>query len=152
LKSGIISPITVLLLFRIVFHYYEFVVVVVVVLFFHVKLRIVLFMICNFKIPSGESWSPKIADTPESTGETITSTQIPGPRGTHPEPSGQRNKGTARDRILPVSVFTPELTLCHSPPCLGLFGRKLDPRSPQDTRTEEQPGTGSFQFPSAPWS
>jgi hypothetical protein len=28
-------------------------------------------------MPQGESWSPKSADTPESTGETTTSVQIP---------------------------------------------------------------------------
>jgi hypothetical protein len=35
-------------------------------------------------------------------------------RRTCPEPSGCRNQGTARDRILQVSVCTLELTLCHS--------------------------------------
>jgi hypothetical protein len=30
-----------------------------------------------------------------STGKTTTSAQIPGPRGTHPEPSGHRNQGAA---------------------------------------------------------
>jgi hypothetical protein len=49
-----------------------------------------------------------------STGKTTTSAQIPGPRGTCPEPSGHRNQATARDRIPPVSPYAWELTLCHS--------------------------------------
>lgn len=32
-----------------------------------------------------------------STGKTTISSQIPGPRGTYPEPSGHRNKGIAGD-------------------------------------------------------
>ena len=38
------------------------------------------------------------ADTPESTGETATSAQIPGPKGTRPESSGNRNQGTASEQ------------------------------------------------------
>ena len=64
----------------------------------------------------GESWSPRSAVTPVSTGNTTTSAQIPGPRRTSPEPSGHRNQGTAGDRILQVSFCTVELTLCHSSP------------------------------------
>jgi hypothetical protein len=52
----------------------------------------------------GESWSPRSADTPVSTGKTTTSAQIPGPRGTLPEPTGQGNQGTAKNRILLVSA------------------------------------------------
>jgi hypothetical protein len=46
--------------------------------------------LCTQILP-GESWSPRSADTPVSTGKTTTSTQISGPRGTRPEPSGHRN-------------------------------------------------------------
>jgi hypothetical protein len=51
-----------------------------------------------------------------STGKTTTSLQIPGPRGTLTESSGYRNQGSAWDRILLISVCTPELTLYHSSP------------------------------------
>jgi hypothetical protein len=64
------------------------------------------------QIPLGESWSPRSA-------------QISGPRGTHPEPSGHRKKGTARDRILLGSVCNPELTLCHSSPYPNSSWREL---------------------------
>jgi hypothetical protein len=47
------------------------------------------------QVPPGERWSPKSAYTPESTGEATISIQIPGRRGTHPEPSGHRNWGAA---------------------------------------------------------
>jgi hypothetical protein len=63
------------------------------------------------QIPPGESWSPRRADTPQSTDKTTIYTQIHGPS---PEPSGHRNKGSARARILSVSMCTPKLTLCHS--------------------------------------
>ena len=66
------------------------------------------------QVPRGVSWSPKRADTPESTGETSTSTQMPGLRVTCPEPSGHRNQRTAGNGILPVYICAPELTLCHS--------------------------------------
>ena len=46
---------------------------------------------CHTQTPLGKSWSPRSADTPVRTGKTITSAQIPGPRGTCPEPSGHRN-------------------------------------------------------------
>ena len=55
-----------------------------------------------------ESWSRRSANIPVSIGKIITSAQIPGPRGTHPEPSGHRNKGRSGDKILPVSDCTPE--------------------------------------------
>jgi hypothetical protein len=51
-----------------------------------------------------------------STGKNTTSAQIPGLRGTCPDTSGCRNEGTARGRIILVSVCTPELTLCQSSP------------------------------------
>nr|BAE22764.1 unnamed protein product [Mus musculus] len=73
----------------------------------------------------GESWSPRSVDTPVNTDKTTTSAQIPGPRGTFPEPSGLRNPGTAGDRILQVSVCTSELTLCHSSPYLNNSWGKL---------------------------
>ena len=75
--------------------------------------------------PPGKSWSPRSADTPEIIGETTTSAQIPGPRGTLPEPSGHRNPGAAWDRILLVSFCTLELTLCHSSPYQNPAGREL---------------------------
>jgi hypothetical protein len=70
-----------------------------------------------------------------STGNTIISVQIPGPRGTLPEPSGHRKQGTAGDRILLGSVFPPELiftTALHTqiPP-----GENWSPRS-TDTDTK----------------
>ena len=55
--------------------------------------------------------SPWSADTPVSTGKTTTSVQTPCPRGTLPEPPGQRNLGTVGDRIFLVFVCTLELTL-----------------------------------------
>ena len=51
--------------------------------------------------------------------------QIPGPRRTHPEPSGQRNQGMVEDRVLLVSVSTPNLTLCHSSPYPNSSWREL---------------------------
>jgi hypothetical protein len=59
------------------------------------------------------------------TGKTTTSVQIPGPTGTYPEPSGHRNQGTARNRILLVSICTLELTLCHSSPYPNPSRREL---------------------------
>ena len=76
------------------------------------------------QILSGESWSPRSANRPVSTGKTTT-LQIPGPRETHPEPSGHGNQGTPRDRILPVFVCAPELTLCHSSPYPNSSQREL---------------------------
>ena len=75
--------------------------------------------LCNslhIQVPRGNSWSPRSADTPESTGKTTTSVQIPGPRGTHPEPSEHRKQGTPRNRIFPIFIRTSELNLCHSSP------------------------------------
>jgi hypothetical protein len=63
------------------------------------------------QMPPGESWSVRSIYTPVSTGKTTASHQIPGKRGTLPEPSGHRNQGSAGDRILLVYVCTPELTL-----------------------------------------
>jgi len=60
-----------------------------------------------------------------SIGKTNTSAQIPGPRGSCPETSRPRNQGAARDRILPVLVYTPELTLCHSSPYPNSAQREL---------------------------
>jgi hypothetical protein len=68
------------------------------------------------QIPPRESLSPRTADTPMSTGKTTTSAQIRGPKETRSEPSRHRNQGRERDSILLVSVWTPELTLCHSSP------------------------------------
>jgi hypothetical protein len=76
-------------------------------------------------IPPGENWSLRIAYTSMSTGKTATSLQIPGPRETIPEPSGHRNQGSARGRILLVSVCIPELTLYHSSPYLNSSQREL---------------------------
>jgi hypothetical protein len=69
-----------------------------------------------------------------STGKTTTSLQIPGTRGTLPESSGYRNQGSAGDRILLVSVCTPELTLYHSSPYLNSF--QIENWSPRSIDTE----------------
>jgi hypothetical protein len=68
---------------------------------------------------------PKHAYTFVSTGKTNISNQIPGPRGTPTEPSGHRNQGSAGDRILLVSIYTPELTLYHSSPYPNSSRREL---------------------------
>ena len=68
------------------------------------------------QIPPGESWSPSNAERPVRTGK-ITTSQIPGPRGTCPEPSGRRNQGTSRDRILLFSSAPqswPRATALHT--------------------------------------
>ena len=79
----------------------------------------------HIQIPPGESWSPRCADKPVSTGKTTTSLQISGPRGTLPEPSGHRNQGSAGDRILLVSVCTPELNIYHRCSYLNFSWREL---------------------------
>jgi hypothetical protein len=80
-------------------------------------------LICAAKlhtqIPPGENWSPRSAYIPANTGKTTISLQIPSPRGTLPEPSGHRKQGLAGDRILLVSLCTPELTLYQSSPYLN---------------------------------
>jgi len=58
----------------------------------------------NTQILPGNSWSPRSVDTPESIGETTTSVQIPGPRGTHQDPSEHRNRRAVWERILQVSI------------------------------------------------
>jgi hypothetical protein len=58
-------------------------------------------------------------------GVLTTTSQIPSLRGTCPEPSGHRNQGTSRDRILQVSVCTLEVTLCHSSPYPNSSWREL---------------------------
>ena len=63
-----------------------------------------------------ESWSPRSADMPTITGETILIAPVPGPNRTYPELTVYRNCGTAWDRILLVSICTWELTLHHSCP------------------------------------
>jgi hypothetical protein len=73
----------------------------------------------------GETWSPRSAYTPVSTGKIITSLQIHGPRRTLTEPPGHRNQGSAENRILLVSVCTPELTLYHSSPYPNSSRREL---------------------------
>jgi hypothetical protein len=78
------------------------------------------------QIPPGKSWSPKSVDKTVSTGKTITSLQIPSPRGTPPpEPSGHSDPGSAGNRILLVSVWTLELNLYHSSPYLNSSQRVL---------------------------
>jgi hypothetical protein len=46
----------------------------------------------HIQLPLEESWSPRSAYTPASMGKTTTSLQIPGPRGTLPEPSDTGTK------------------------------------------------------------
>jgi hypothetical protein len=77
------------------------------------------------QIPLEESWSQRSADTPVNTCKTTTSSQIPGPRGTHRVPSGHRNQGTAGERILPVFVCSPEQMLCHRSPYPNSSQREL---------------------------
>jgi hypothetical protein len=77
------------------------------------------------QIPPGDSWSLRSAYIPVSTDKTTTSLQIPGPTGILTEPSGQRNQGLARDRILLVSICTPQLTLYHSSPSPNFSLREL---------------------------
>jgi hypothetical protein len=60
--------------------------------------------------PLGKSWSPRSANTPVSTGKTTTSVHISGTKRTLAEPSGHRNQGRARDRIILVFMCTPGLT------------------------------------------
>jgi hypothetical protein len=72
---------------------------------FHLCLEMTLCHNSRYPNPAGKSWSSRSVDTPESTSKTTTSAQIPGPRETSPEPSGHRNQGPVRDRILPVSVW-----------------------------------------------
>ena len=59
---------------------------------FHLPTELILCHSSSYPNVSGESWSPRSADTTVSTGKTTTS-QIPGPRRTYPEPSGHRNQG-----------------------------------------------------------
>ena len=93
------------------------------------------------QIPVGKHWSIRSVETPVSTSKTTTYAQRDKPRALM---TRDPRNGLAQDQ-LPVQMETGRILsqvvpqfLCHSPPCLGLFGRKLDPRSPQDTRTEEQ--------------
>ena len=79
----------------------------------------------HIQIPPGESWFPRSAYTPVSTGKATISLQIPGPRGTLTEPSGQRNQRSAGDRIFLVSACTSELTLYHSSPHPNSSWREL---------------------------
>jgi hypothetical protein len=82
------------------------------------------------QIAPGGSKSPRSAYTPMSTGNTITSPQIPGPRGVPlTEPSGYRNPGSAGGRILLVSVCSPKLFLYHNSPTQILPGENWSPRS-----------------------
>jgi hypothetical protein len=81
--------------------------------------------VLHIQILLGERGSPGSANTPVSTGKTTISAQIPGPRGTRPQPPGHRNQGTAGDRILQVSICTQELTLCHSYPYPNSSQREL---------------------------
>ena len=76
-----------------------------------------------------ESWSPRNAYTSVSTGKITTSVQTHRLRGTLPEPSRHRSQGTARDKIVLVSVCTLELTLCHSSPYPILPRENWYPRS-----------------------
>jgi hypothetical protein len=93
------------------------------------------------QIPSGECWSSRSADLLVSTGKTTASAQIPGPRETYPEPSGHRNQGTARDRILPVFIYTQELTLCHSSPYPNSPWRELVSQEYWHTGLQERQAT-----------
>jgi hypothetical protein len=63
----------------------------------------------HIQIAPGDSWSPRSADKPVSTGKTTTSLQISVPWGTLPEPSGHRNKGSAGTQ-LSIPKFLTERT------------------------------------------
>jgi hypothetical protein len=63
---------------------------------------------------------PRSTDMPVSTSKTTTSA----PRD-QPEPSGHRNPGAEWNRILPVSICTLELTMCHSSPYPNSSRREL---------------------------
>jgi hypothetical protein len=97
--------------------------------------------VLHTQIPSEESWSPRSANMPVSTDKTNTSAQIPCTRWTFPEPSGHRNQGTSRDRILLVSVCTPELTLCHSTPYPNSSSRELVSQEYGHTGLQEEKAT-----------
>lgn len=73
-------------------------------------------------------------DISKLTSETTTVTSIRGPCGTYPGPSGFINHRVARDIIIPVSICTPELTLCHTPPHPKLTQTKFDPDEHQLTQ------------------
>jgi hypothetical protein len=143
---------------------------------FHLRLELTLCHSALYPNPPGESWSPRSADTLESTGKTTTSAQILGPRETQLKPSGHRNQRIDKDRILPFSTCALELTLCHSslnpkPTRRELFLQDMlihlrtqvrlalllkflaqegSTKSYQDTAIKEQTGTGSFHFPPVP--
>jgi hypothetical protein len=61
----------------------------------------------------------------ESTGKTTTCVQIPGTRGILLAPSEHRKQGTSDDRILMVSVCTPEMTYTLNPQILPRENRYL---------------------------
>ena len=59
----------------------------------------------SLSAPPEESWSPRRASTPVSTGNTTIYAQIPGPRDDKPIVIRTQYEGTARDRILLVSLL-----------------------------------------------
>jgi hypothetical protein len=73
----------------------------------------------------GESLTPRSANMTVNTDKTNTSAQIPGQKGTCPEPSGHRDQGIVGDRILLFSLCTLELILCHSSPYPNSSRREL---------------------------
>jgi len=85
--------------------------------------ELIMYHRATYKIRPGESWSPRSAYKPASIDKTTTSLQIPGPRGTLTEPSGHRNQGLSGERILLVSVCTPEQMLYHISPSQILLKR-----------------------------
>jgi hypothetical protein len=76
------------------------------------------------QIPYRKSLSPRTANKPVSSCKTTLSVQIPGLKGTWLKPSRPRIQGKVRNRILPVSICSSELTLCHSSPYPNSVGRK----------------------------
>jgi hypothetical protein len=87
-------------------------------------LELILCQDLHTQILQGERVSPRNANIPANTGKTTISDQIPGLRGTHPEPSGHRKQGSSGDRIfwfcpnpradpvpqLSIPKFLPEIT------------------------------------------
>jgi hypothetical protein len=63
-----------------------------------------------------DSLIPRNSDTLRLTGESTTTTPISGLTGTCPEPRGQRNLHSARDKILLVQICAQEQHCASAPP------------------------------------
>jgi hypothetical protein len=90
-------------------------------------------------------WFLKSADTSESTGETTTSAQIPGSRGTWPEVSGHRNKGTddpvpqlSIHEIFPERIGLPGVLTHRLTAGTSHSQRQLGQLTPEITRCQKE--------------